>query len=131
MPISDGSGDDILMLIVFAIFWLAISTPIAIWTYFNAKKRGMSKTSWFFAVMVGGIIGLAFYISARKDCQIKTDAPLEMEAQEIQNETETVKEIAKCPECGTELEIEYSSPDSKPFKCPNCGAELKLTSASS
>jgi predicted RNA-binding Zn-ribbon protein involved in translation (DUF1610 family) len=117
-------GLEYVVLLIFLGVWLILSTPFAIWTYFNAKKKGMEKISWLLFVLFTGVFGFIGYLFASRNYPIKTNS-----ISQIENQIETTKEIAKCPECGAELEIEIENPapESEPFKCPKCGADLKLT----
>ena len=51
------------LIILLVYYFLAL--VLAIWTYKNAKKRGMKYKSWFLGVLLTGIIGLLVYLTIR------------------------------------------------------------------
>ena len=99
-------------LLIMSALWAAI----ALWTYYDAEKRGMSGLLWGLLVFFGSIVGLIIYLIVRSTSGPATDlAPAHTDkcpscAKPVQSA------FVACPHCGTSL--------SK--KCGHCGKQAEL-----
>lgn len=87
-------------LALFLMFWAVIAVPVflGIYVYQDARSRGMEPWLWaLIAVLAPGFIGLIIYLVVRKDHL-----------------------IAKCPQCGSEVQEGFVS-------CPACGQKLSAS----
>lgn len=78
------------------LFFIAVFIGPAIWVFWNAQERGVSKPlAWALLVLFTWVIGLVIYLIVQSDGGRRLH----------------------CPACGSEVKREYTS-------CPGCGAEL-------
>lgn len=100
---------------------LSIVAPIAmgIYTYRDAKSRGMDAAAWTVLVVLVGLIGLIIYLISRKNST-------GLSCPRCENDVEPSYMI--CPKCGQPLRslcTNCSAPVDPDWKlCPHCGTEL-------
>jgi predicted RNA-binding Zn-ribbon protein involved in translation (DUF1610 family) len=86
-------------LLIMSALWAAI----ALWTYYDAEKRGMSGLLWGLLVFFGLFIGLIIYLIVRSTSGPETAvAPAQP---------------AKCPSCAKPVQSAFVA-------CPHCGTSL-------
>jgi len=98
-----------ILLILFSVF-LVFYMPV--WTYKDAKKRGMSAGLWALIVFFTSLVGLVIYLAFRNpdilgDWKDYTPAP-----------PRTVGGSIRCPHCNERIDSSYAN-------CPHCGEKLK------
>ena len=94
------SGVMCIIYLVSVIIWLIVT----IWTYKDAKKRGMNVTLWTLVVFFLGLIGLIIYLLVRSGHNDK--------------QNQDVGRI--CPSCGRPIPMDAQL-------CPYCGKDFRST----
>ena len=54
-----------LILGMIVLVYFCIGAVLAIWAYYNAKKRKMKDKSWLLAILLTGFIGFLVYLTIR------------------------------------------------------------------
>ncbi len=86
-------------LLIMSALWAAV----ALWTFYDAERRGMSGLLWGLLVFFGSIVGLIIYLIVRTTSGPETDvAPAQP---------------AKCPSCAKPVQSTFVA-------CPHCGTSL-------
>jgi hypothetical protein len=86
-------------LLIMSVLWAAV----ALWTYYDAERRGMSGLLWGLLVFFGSIVGLIIYLIVRSTSGPETDL--------------VPAHTAKCPSCAKPVQSAFVA-------CPHCGTSL-------